>query len=96
MKKSLFATILLLSAFCLSAQPVSRLEVDASVRVGPMDPIWAWFGYDEPNYTTMKNGRKLLSEIAELSSVPVRIRTHNLMTSGDGIAAMKWGSTLGT
>ena len=56
-------------------------------------PIWAWFGYDEPNYTYMKDGKKLLSEIAALNPVPVYIRAHNMLTTGDGKAAMKWGST---
>jgi xylan 1,4-beta-xylosidase len=58
-----------------------------------MKPIWAWFGYDEPNYTYMKDGKKLLSEIAALSPVPVYVRAHNLMTTGDGTPALKWGST---
>ncbi len=58
-----------------------------------MKPIWAWFGYDEPNYTYMKDGRKLLSEISALSPVPIYVRTHNLLTSGDGTPALKWGST---
>ena len=55
--------------------------------------MWAWFGYDEPNYTYMKDGRKLLSELAALSPVPVYVRAHNLLTSGDGTPALKWGST---
>ncbi len=58
-----------------------------------MEPIWAWFGYDEPNYTYMKDGKKLLSELAALSPVPVFVRTHSLLSSGDGTAALKWGST---
>lgn len=58
-----------------------------------MKPIWAFFGYDEPNYTYMKDGRKLLSELAALSPVPVYVRTHNLLTTGDGTPALKWGST---
>lgn len=58
-----------------------------------MYPAWAWFGYDEPNYTYMKDGRKLLSEIAALSPVPVYVRTHSLLVTGDGEAALKWGST---
>jgi xylan 1,4-beta-xylosidase len=58
-----------------------------------MTPIWAWFGYDEPNYTTAPNGKKLLGDIAALSPVPVYVRAHNLMTSGDGSYALKWGST---
>ena len=32
-----------------------------------MTPMWAWFGYDEPNYTYMKDGKKLLSELAALA-----------------------------
>jgi len=58
-----------------------------------MKPIWAWFGYDEPNFTYMKDGKKLLSELAKLSPVPVFVRTHNLLTTGDGTPALKWGST---
>jgi xylan 1,4-beta-xylosidase len=74
------------------AAPVS-IRVDAARPVGGMAPMWAWFGYDEPNYTYMKDGKKLLSELAALSPVPVYVRTHNLLTTGDGIAALKWGST---
>lgn len=69
------------------------LKVDLSAETGKMNPAWAWFGYDEPNYTYMKDGKKLLSEIAALSPVPVYVRTHNLLTSGDGSASLKWGST---
>jgi xylan 1,4-beta-xylosidase len=69
------------------------IRVDAGARLQPMAPIWAYFGYDEPNYTYMKDGRKLLSELAALSPVPVFVRTHNLLTSGDGTPALKWGST---
>ena len=72
--------------------PVS-IRVNADDRIGPMTPVWAWFGYDEPNYTYMKDGKKLLSELAALSPVPVYVRTHNLLTSGDGTPALKWGST---
>jgi xylan 1,4-beta-xylosidase len=61
--------------------------------IGPMTPVWAMFGYDEPNYTYTENGRKLLSELAELSPVPVYVRAHNLLTTGDGTPALKWGST---
>jgi xylan 1,4-beta-xylosidase len=69
------------------------IRVDAASVKGPMNPIWAFFGYDEPNYTYMKNGTKLLSELAELSPVPVFVRAHNLLTTGDGTPALKWGST---
>lgn len=86
--KRLLAALLAFCALATAApaQQKVTLKVDAATHVGPMDPIWAWFGYDEPNYTTMKDGRKLLSEIAELSPVPVYVRAHNLMTSGDRVA----------
>ncbi|MCS0584210.1 hypothetical protein NX784_21675 [Massilia pinisoli] len=97
MKRHLAALLLaacapLCAAEQASTQPV-KLTIDATRVTGPMTPIWAWFGYDEPNYTTAPNGKKLLGEIAELSPVPVYVRAHNLMTSGDGSYALKWGST---
>ncbi|HEX8765253.1 MAG TPA: hypothetical protein VF740_08835, partial [Candidatus Acidoferrum sp.] len=55
--------------------------------------MWNYFGYDEPNYSYAPNGQKLLRELALLSPEPVYIRTHNLLTSGDGSASLKWGST---
>jgi xylan 1,4-beta-xylosidase len=77
----------------LPAQEAATIRVNAGAPIGPSKPIWAWFGYDEPNYTYAKNGRKLIGELAALSPVPVHIRTHNLLTSGDGTPALKWGST---
>ena len=49
----------------------ATIKVDLEKEIAPMRPIWAWFGYDEPNYTYMKDGKKLLSEIAALSPTPV-------------------------
>ena len=69
------------------------IRVHASEPRGQMYPFWAFFGYDEPNYTYMKDGKVLLSELAALSPVPVFVRAHNLLTTGDGTAALKWGST---
>jgi len=69
------------------------INIDLSKDKGPMKPIWAWFGYDEPNYTYMKDGKKLLSEIAALSPLPVYVRAHSLLVTGDGKPALKWGST---
>ncbi|HTP85345.1 MAG TPA: hypothetical protein VMJ34_00280 [Bryobacteraceae bacterium] len=85
------AAIVALSALpLLAAQPVT-IHVDASKVTGPWRPVWSYFGYDEPNYTTAKYGRKLIGELAELG--PVHVRTHNLLTTGDGRYALKWGST---
>ncbi len=75
-----------------AAAPV-RITVRADSSLGPFRPIWSWFGYDEPNYTYMPHGVKLLRELSSLSPVPVHVRTHNLLNTGDGQAALKWGST---
>ena len=73
-------------------EPVA-IRVDTTVSRGPMHPFWAWFGHDEPNYTYTPNGLKLLSQLQATSPVPVFMRVHNLLTSGDGKHALKWGST---
>jgi xylan 1,4-beta-xylosidase len=76
------------------AQPERvTIRVDGNAVKGPMTRMWAFFGYDEPNYTYTKNGQQLLEELSVLSPVPVFVRTHNLLTSGDGTSALKWGST---
>jgi xylan 1,4-beta-xylosidase len=87
------AVLILCLAFAPAAGDRVTINVDATARIGPMTPMWAMFGYDEPNYTYTANGKKLLSELAELSPVPVFVRAHNLLTSGDGTPALKWGST---
>jgi xylan 1,4-beta-xylosidase len=95
--KRLLAAIALAASLPLCAAEPSASKVELTIHAtqskGPMTPIWAWFGYDEPNYTTAPNGKKLLDDIAALSPVPVHVRTHNLMTSGDGSYSLKWGST---
>ena len=55
--------------------------------------MWAWYGYEGPNYTHMKDGQKLLTALSKASPVPVYVRTHNLFTTGEGTPALKWGST---
>jgi xylan 1,4-beta-xylosidase len=75
------------------AQEPVVIRVDASASLGPFRPIYSYFGYDEPNYTYMKYGPKLVGELAALSPAPVYIRTHHLLCTGDGTAALKWGST---
>src|SRR6476661_5354007 len=84
--------LLALSVTAFGQQPVT-VRVDASQKIGTLKPVWNYFGYDEPNYTYAKNGRKLIGELAALSQTPVHIRAHNLLTTGDGTAALKWGST---
>src|SRR5437762_5051590 len=91
----LFALVLLLVSSFASGQKMEpvTIQVHFDHAQGAFRPIWNFFGYDEPNYTYAPNGKKLLGEIAALSPVPAYIRVHNLLTSGDGTASLKWGST---
>ncbi|PYV15061.1 MAG: beta-xylosidase [Acidobacteria bacterium] len=77
----------------LWAQQRVRIQVHADNRQGAFKTNWAYFGHDEPNFTYMKYGRQLLSELSAISPDAVHIRTHNLLTTGDGAPALKWGST---
>src|SRR5688500_13106448 len=71
------------------------ISVDAAARIGEMRPVWRYFGADEPNYAYMTDGRKLMAELGKLGDAarPAYFRTHNLLTTGDGTPALKWGST---
>ena len=83
--------------FCLTsslpAQGPVAVTVDLAQPTGPYTPIYNWFGYDEGNYTTAPNGQHLLRQLHDLSPVPVYIRAHHLLTSGDGTPELKWSST---
>ena len=73
-------------------RPVS-ISVDAARPMGALPPVWRFFGADEPNYATMKDGRKLLLELGKLKHGEVYFRAHNLLNTGDGTPSFKWGST---
>jgi xylan 1,4-beta-xylosidase len=109
MKRSLVFALSSAFAVSLFAQPAApvatpavsapavpfpvTIRVDATQLKGEMKPIYRFFGADEPNYATMKDGRKLLGDIAKLGEPQEYFRAHNLLTSGDGTPALKWGST---
>src|SRR5262245_13562434 len=88
----LLATCFLTFRTAAEPFPVS-IEVDASRKLGELKPLWRFFGADEPNYAYAKHGQKLLAELGELRPKEVFFRTHNLLTSGNGTPALKWGST---
>lgn len=69
------------------------IHVSANAKIGPFNPVWRFFGYDEANYTYTANGRKLIHELSDLSRGTVYIRAHNLLTTGNGVPALKWSST---
>jgi xylan 1,4-beta-xylosidase len=96
-----FSIVLVFAAFfsLRADEPVQpdafrvAIDVDASLVAEPLAPIWRFFGADEPNYAYMKDGQKLIGELGRLKPGSVYFRTHNLLTSGDGTPALKWGST---
>lgn len=90
------AAICLLASAAPAADPAQfavSIHVDAAKPLGPLKPIWRYFGADEPNYAYMKDGQKLVGELGELAPKNVYFRAHNLLTTGDGTPALKWGST---
>jgi xylan 1,4-beta-xylosidase len=107
MKKLMAAGLLsfFISACALAQQPATpspsagqtdlpvTIQIDVTKPQGDLTPIWRFFGYDEANYTYMKDGKKLLSELGQLGGPQVYIRCHHLLTSGDGAPALKWSST---
>ncbi len=74
------------------AFPVT-IRVEAAETRGELRPIYRFFGADEPNYATMKDGRKFLAELGQLGRPQVYFRAHNMLNTGDGTPALKWGST---
>jgi len=92
----LFSSVLFFLTIQLSwpqVSPGASIQVKFDQSDGPLSPVWNYFGYDEPNYTYAPNGRKLLRELAALDAAPAYVRVHNLFTTGDGSASLKWGST---
>ena len=69
------------------------IRVDAAKTHGELKPIYRFFGADEPNYATMKDGRRLLRDIGNLGAPQEYFRAHSLLVTGDGTPALKWGST---
>jgi xylan 1,4-beta-xylosidase len=69
------------------------IRIYADRPVGKWKPIWRFFGADEPNYAYLPDGQRLLAELGAMATNRVYFRAHNLLTSGDGTPALKWGST---
>ena len=81
----------------VQAVPASTFAVAISVNadrpLGALRPIWRFFGADEPNYAYLPDGERLVDELGSLRPGEVFFRAHNLLTTGDGTPALKWGST---
>jgi xylan 1,4-beta-xylosidase len=95
MKGAFAAFVVAAGALLQSAQPPFpvSITVDASEVIGELRPIWRYFGADEPNYATMKDGQRLLADLGALRPGRIYFRAHNLLNTGDGTPALKWGST---
>jgi xylan 1,4-beta-xylosidase len=89
----LFVAAALLAGHATAESFPVTVTVDATQSTGPLRTFWRYFGADEPNYATMKDGQKLLGQLGGLAPQQIYFRAHNLLTSGDGTPAFKWGST---
>jgi xylan 1,4-beta-xylosidase len=92
-RRYLFLLGLLLSPLFANAQTNVRVDVDLARFGGKFSPIYSWFGYDESGYTTTEHGKALLGELHDLTPVPVYIRAHFLLATGDGKPDLKWSSS---
>jgi xylan 1,4-beta-xylosidase len=73
--------------------PVS-IHVYLDRQLGPLNPIYRFFGADEINYVYMKDGEKLISKLGSLGGKDqVFFRAHSQFCTGKGVHALKWGST---
>ena len=93
MRRLLLLSLMAYVNFAGAQTPV-QIQVDAQKIIAPYHPVWNYFGADEPNYTSTPAGTKLLGELSAINpSQPVYFRPHNLLTTGDGVGSLKWGST---
>ncbi|MEO8182779.1 MAG: beta-xylosidase, partial [Deltaproteobacteria bacterium] len=96
MKPAAPVLVALASSACAAATSNGfrvQVQIDAAHPTGTLQRPWRYFGADEPNYATTDSGKKLLSELGSLAPGDMYFRAHNLLTSGDGTPALKWGST---
>ena len=89
--------LMIFSAFVpdiVFAKPETVLvNVDATKPGEPLQHVWQFYGYDECNYTTTPNCIDLMKTVSQINFEPVYLRQHFLLNSGNGKAALKWGST---
>jgi xylan 1,4-beta-xylosidase len=93
MRKAVVSLCFLLAMSNCFSQAAIDVQVDLKHNLAPFTPVYSWFGYDESNYTTTKNGQALLRQLHDLSPVPVYIRAHFLLASGNGKPELKWSSS---
>ncbi len=92
-KALLFMCFILVCSSGIAQSSTTDITINATKTTGSYKTIWSYYGYDEANYTTRKDGKKLLMESAALSPSPDYVRMHNLLTSGDDKVDLKWSTT---
>jgi len=70
-----------------------EISVEGTALGAPLRRIWAYYGFDEVNYTTTPEGRDLLQALVRAHDEPVHIRSHFLLNTNAGALGLKWGST---
>jgi xylan 1,4-beta-xylosidase len=93
MHRRLLTTFFLIAVGSGVAQSTTDVQVDLGRNLGAFTPVYRWFGYDESNYSTTKNGEALLHELHDLTPEPVYVRAHFLLTTGNGKPELKWSSS---
>ncbi len=99
MNRSVAALLVMFLAISSTAAPrqanqdVVTITVDASKPGATLRQVWPFFGFDECNYAVTPNARELMKSLAASQPDPVYIRTHFLLNTGNGVPALKWGST---
>ncbi len=68
------------------------VTVDCSAPIGPLERIWASFGYDELNWTATPRGKRNLARLRDVLGTGTVVRAHNIFTSGSGRAVPHWSS----
>jgi xylan 1,4-beta-xylosidase len=69
------------------------IRVRCNERLGPLRRIWTSIGYDEINWSYTRRGKALYRTLRDLAEEPYLVRTHNTLTSGNGLSEPAWGST---
>jgi xylan 1,4-beta-xylosidase len=69
------------------------IKVDANAPGKTIRHVWSFFGFDECNFAYTENGKELMKILSTSNRAPAYLRCHFLLNTGDGKAAMKWGST---
>lgn len=78
----------------MSRDPTAVTDVVVQVGAfeGELVRLWASIGYDELNWTYTPRGKELLASLANMGDGPYLVRSHNMFTSGTGMALPHWSA----